>query len=137
MLMGTGGNAGSQSSVTIIRSLSLEEIEFRDLLWVLFKECRVSIISGVVLGVVNFGKMLLIDGMMMNNESITVAVAMVVSLTLVATVIVAKLLGCSLPMIAKKIGADPAVMASPFITTLVDIVSLLVYFFIATKILPI
>ena len=137
MLMGTGGNAGSQSSVTIIRSLSLEEIEFKDIFWVLFKECRVSIICGIVLGVVNFGKILLIDGWMMQNDSITTSVAMVVSLTLVITIIVAKLIGCSLPMIAKKIGADPAVMASPFITTVVDIVSLLVYFFIATKILPI
>ncbi|MBQ9742309.1 MAG: magnesium transporter [Ruminococcus sp.] len=137
MLMGTGGNAGSQSSVTIIRSLSLEEIEFKDILWVIFKESRVSIICGIILGVVNFGKMLLVDGWMLQNPSITPTIALVVSLTLVITIIVAKIIGCSLPMIAKKFKLDPAVMASPFITTVVDVVSLLVYFWIATEILGI
>ncbi len=137
MLMGTGGNAGSQSSVTIIRSLSLEEIEFKDILWVIFKESRVSIICGIILGVVNFGKMLLVDGWMLQNPSITPTIALVVSLTLIITIIVAKIIGCSLPMIAKKFKLDPAVMASPFITTVVDVVSLLVYFWIATEILGI
>lgn len=137
MLMGTGGNAGSQSSVTVIRSLSLEEIEFKDILWVVFKECRVSILCGVTLGIVNFGKMLLIDGWMFHNPDITPLIALVVSLTLVITIIVAKIIGCSLPMIAKKLRLDPAVMASPFITTIVDAVSLLVYFWIATEILHI
>ncbi len=137
MLMGTGGNAGSQSSVTIIRSLSLDEIEFKDILWVMFKECRVSILCGVILGAVNFGKILLIDGWMLQNPEINVWISLVVSLTLVITIIVAKIIGCSLPMIAKKLHMDPAVMASPFITTIVDVVSLLVYFWIATAILNI
>ncbi len=137
MLMGTGGNAGSQSSVTIIRSLSLDEIEFKDIFWVIFKECRVSILAGIILGVVNFGKMLLIDGWLLKNDEINVWIALVVSITLVVTIIVAKIIGCSLPMIAKKLRLDPAVMASPFITTIVDVVSLLVYFFVASSILNI
>ncbi|MBQ8573090.1 MAG: magnesium transporter [Ruminococcus sp.] len=137
MLMGTAGNAGSQSSVTVIRALSLEEIEFKDLLWVIFKECRVSIICGVTLAVVNFGKMLLVDQMLLHNPDVTPTVALVVSLTILIVVVVAKIVGCSLPMVAKKIGVDPAVMASPFITTIVDTVSLLVFFAIATQILNI
>ncbi len=137
MLMGTGGNAGSQSSVTVIRSLSLEEIEFKDIFWVVFKEFRVSILAGIILGVVNFGKVLLIDGWLLKNDEINVWISLVVSITLVATIIVAKIIGCSLPMIAKKLKLDPAVMASPFITTIVDVVSLLVYFFVASSILNI
>lgn len=137
MLMGTAGNAGSQSSVTVIRALSLEEIEFKDLVWVIFKECRVSIICGVTLAVVNFGKMLLVDHMLFQNPDVTPTVALVVSLTILIVVVVAKIVGCSLPMVAKKIGVDPAVMASPFITTIVDTVSLLVFFAIATQILNI
>ncbi len=137
MLMGTGGNAGSQSSVTIIRSLSLDEIEFKDIFWVMFKECRVSILCGVILGAVNFGKILLVDGWMLQNDEINIWISLVVSITLVITIIVAKVIGCSLPMIAKKLHLDPAVMASPFITTIVDVVSLLVYFWIATSILNI
>ncbi len=137
MLMGTAGNAGSQSSVTVIRALSLEEIEFKDLLWVIFKECRVSIICGITLAVVNFGKMLLVDNLIFKNPDVTPTVALVVSLTILIVVIVAKIVGCSLPMVAKKIGMDPAVMASPFITTIVDTVSLLVFFAIATQILNI
>lgn len=137
MLMGTAGNAGSQSSVTVIRALSLEEIEFKDLLWVIFKECRVSIICGITLAVVNFGKMLLVDNLIFHNPDVTPTVALVVSLTILIVVIVAKIVGCSLPMVAKKIGMDPAVMASPFITTIVDTVSLLVFFAIATQILNI
>ena len=137
MLLGTGGNAGSQSSVTVIRSLSLEEIEFKDIFWVVFKEFRVSILAGIILGVVNFGKVLLIDGWLLKNDEINVWISLVVSITLVVTIIVAKIIGCSLPMIAKKLRLDPAVMASPFITTIVDVVSLLVYFFVASSILNI
>ena len=137
MLMGTGGNAGSQSSVTIIRSLSLDEIEFKDIFWVMFKECRVSILCGAILGIVNFGKILLVDGYLLQNSEITTGIALVVSITLFVTIVVAKIIGCSLPMIAKKLRLDPAVMASPFITTIVDVVSLLVYFWIATSILHI
>jgi len=137
MLMGTAGNAGSQSSVTVIRALSLEEIEFKDILWVIFKECRVSIICGATLAVVNFGKMLLIDNWLFQNPDVTPTVSLVVSLTILIVVVVAKIVGCSLPMVAKKLGVDPAVMASPFITTIVDTVALLVFFAIATQILNI
>ena len=137
MLMGTAGNAGSQSSVTVIRALSLEEIEFKDILWVIFKECRVSIICGATLAVVNFGKMLLVDNMLFQNPDVTPMVSLVVSLTILIVVVVAKIVGCSLPMVAKKVGMDPAVMASPFITTIVDTVALLVFFAIATQILHI
>ena len=128
MLMGTGGNAGGQASVTIIRGLSLDEIRYSDILRVLWKEFRVAICCGVVLAIVNFAKLLFLDqvGMM---------VAIVVSLSLVATVVIAKLMGCSLPVLAKRIGVDPAVMASPFITTIVDTLSLVIYFKIATVLL--
>ena len=130
MLMDTGGNAGSQASATIIRSLSLNEIDFSDLPRVLWKELRVSVLCGGMLAVCTFAKALLFD-----RE--TVAVASVVSLTLIITVIIAKLVGCSLPILAKKIKIDPAVMASPFITTIVDALSLLVYFTFASRILGI
>jgi len=130
MLMGTGGNAGGQASVTIIRGLSLDEIRYRDIFRVLWKEFRVAICCGIVLAGVNFAKLLFLDqvGMM---------VAVVVSLSLVATVVIAKLMGCSLPVLAKRIGVDPAVMASPFITTIVDTLSLVIYFKIATVLLGI
>ncbi len=128
MLMGTGGNCGSQSSVTIIRSLSLNDIEFRDLWRVLWKEFRVSLLCGVTLAVINFGKLLVFDGVGMT-------VAAVVSLTLLCTVICAKVVGSALPLLAKKVGFDPAVMASPFITTIVDALSLLIYFAVATRLL--
>ncbi|MBQ4128718.1 MAG: magnesium transporter [Ruminococcus sp.] len=137
MLMGTAGNSGAQSSVTIIRSLSLEEIEFKDILKVMFKESRVSLLCGVVLAIANFAKMLLIDGLMLHNESITIPVALVVSLTLILTIFFAKLLGCALPMLIKKIGFDPAVVASPVITTIVDTLCVFIYFEIATSILGI
>jgi len=130
MLMGTGGNAGGQSSVTIIRSLSLGDVEFSDLFRVIWKELRVSVLCGLTLTAANFAKMLLIDGE-------TMGVAAVVSITLLATVVIANLVGCSLPMLAKKIGFDPAVMASPFITTIVDALSLVVYFQIAKMVLGI
>lgn len=135
MLMDTGGNSGSQASVTVIRSLSLGEISFRDVPKIVFKEARVAILCGVVLAVANFIKMMLLDNMIMQNSDVTVVVALVVCLTLIVTVFVAKIIGCTLPLLAKKIGFDPAVMASPFITTLVDAISLFVYFQIATHLL--
>ncbi len=136
MLMGTGGNSGSQSSVTVIRSLSLGELKFRDIGTVLWKELRTAIMCGVALGVVCYLKLWLIDELLFANPDITMQVKLVVSLALCLTVIIAKAVGCALPMVAKALGADPAVMASPFITTIVDAVSLLVYFMFATSILP-
>lgn len=134
MIMNTGGNSGSQSSVSIIRSLSLGDIEFRDSFIVFFKEFRVSIICGVVLAAANFVKIILLDNLLLSS-GISYEIAFVVSLTLLATVIFAKIVGCLLPIGAKKIGLDPTVMASPFITTLVDTVSLLIYFTIASLLL--
>ena len=134
MIMNTGGNSGSQSSVTIIRAMSLGDIEFKDVLRVFFKEFRVSLICGLVLSVVNFVKIILLDNLIMSGE-VSIIVAFVVSLTILATVVFAKIVGCLLPIGAKKIGLDPTVMASPFITTLVDAVSLLIYFTIASALL--
>ena len=136
MLMDTGGNSGSQSSVTIIRALSLGELEFRDLPQVVWKEIRTAVCCGGVLAVVCFVKILVVDKLIMGNDSITTGVALVVCLTLAMTVFLAKTVGCSLPMLAKKLGFDPAVMASPFITTIVDALSLLIYFAVAKSILP-
>lgn len=130
MLMDTGGNAGGQASVTIIRGLSLNEIAFSDILKVIWKEIRVAVLCGATLAAANFVKLLLFD-------KVTIPVAAVVCLTLMAAVLIAKIVGCILPMLAKKIGFDPAVMASPFITTIVDALSLLIYFRIATAILHI
>ena len=135
MLMGTGGNSGSQSSVTVIRALSLGELHFRDIGRVLAKELATAVLCGVALGVVCFVKIMLIDRMLMGNEEITLMVDAVVCLTLAVTVICAKLVGCALPMIAKVLHLDPAVMASPFISTIVDALSLLVYFLFANAIL--
>lgn len=137
MLMGTGGNAGSQASVTVIRGLSLGEIGYRNVLSVLFKELRVAILCGVSLAVVNFGKLLLIDGLLFGNPAVTPLVSLTVSLTLGVTVVAAKLIGALLPILAGRLGLDPAVMASPFITTIVDAVSLLVYFLLAGALLGI
>ena len=128
MLMDTGGNAGGQASVSIIRALSLNQIEFKDIFKVIWKEIRVATLCSVVLAVCNFVKLLIID-------RVTVPVAAAVCVTLCITVIIAKIIGGTLPMVAKKIGFDPAVMASPFITTIVDACSLLIYFKIATIIL--
>jgi len=130
MLMGTAGNAGGQASVTIIRGLSLNELAFRDMPKVMFKELKVSALCGITLAAANFVKLMLFD-------KTGLEVALVVSITLLAVVIIAKLVGCTLPMFAKKIGFDPAVMASPFITTIVDAISLLIYFEIATWLLHI
>ena len=136
MLMGTGGNSGSQASVTVIRGLSLGEIDVRDILRVLWKEIRVSVLCGVSLAIACFVKIIFIDGMLLKTPGVTNNVALVVALTLCLTVICAKVIGCVLPIIAKKMKLDPAVMASPFITTVVDGVSLLVYFGIAKAFLP-
>ena len=135
MLMGTGGNSGSQSSVTVIRALSLDELRFADIGRVLWKELRTSILCGVALALVCFVKIWLVDRMMMGNTDITFMVDAVVCLTLAATVVCAKLVGCSLPMLAKIMRLDPAVMASPFISTIVDALSLLVYFMFAKALL--
>ena len=137
MLSGTGGNSGSQSSVAVIRALSLGEVEFADMLAVVWKEVRVALLCGLCLAAANFGKMMLVDRWLMRNPDVTPAVALVVSCTLVLTVLCAKIVGCTLPMAAEKIGIDPAVMAAPFITTVVDALSLLIYFAIATRILGI
>ena len=130
MLMDSGGNAGGQASVSIIRALSLKDIAFRDLGRVLWKEFRVAILCAIALGLCNFTKMMVID-------HTTIFIAITVTLSLSSTIIIAKLIGCTLPMVAAKIGFDPAVMASPFITTLVDATSLLIYFNIARVILKI
>ncbi len=130
MLMDTGGNAGGQASVTIIRGLSLNEIEFKDMIKVVWKEIRVAALCGVTLAVANFAKIMVVD-------RVSVSVALVVCLTLLLAVLFAKIVGCTLPMFAQKIGFDPAVMASPFITTIVDALSLAIYFTIATNLLNI
>ncbi len=135
MLMGTGGNSGSQSSVTIIRALSLEEVEYRDIGRILLKEFSTALMCGLALGLVCFGKIWLVDRMLMGNDSISLMVDAVVCLTLAVTVICAKIVGCSLPILAKVIHLDPAVMASPFISTIVDALSLLVYFLFAQMLL--
>ena len=137
ILSGTGGNSGTQASTAVIRALSLGEIDFRDTIQVIWKEVRVALICGLCLAAANFVKMMLIDRMLMQNPAVTVLVALVVCLTLICTVLCAKAVGCSLPILAEKLGLDPAVMASPFISTVVDALSLLVYFRIATAILGI
>ncbi len=128
MLMDTGGNSGGQASVTIIRAMSLGDVEFSDCLRVIWKELRVSFLCAATLEVVVFVKVMLVD----RKDA---AVALVVALTIFVTIVIAKFIGCTLPMLAKRLGFDPAVMASPFITTVVDALSLLVYFAIATRIL--
>ena len=135
MLMGTGGNSGSQSSVTVIRSLSLGELKFRDIGIVLWKEIRTSVLCGVALAIVCFAKIWFVDRMLFGNTDITLMVDLVVCLALCVTVIVAKVVGCLLPMAAKAMKLDPAVMASPFISTIVDALSLLVYFLFAKSLL--
>ena len=137
MLMDTGGNCGSQSSVTVIRSLSLNELKFNDVFRVMWKEVRTAVLCGMTLAVLCFVKILLVDRLLMGNTSINLMVNGVVCLTLAVTVVIAKFVGCSLPLLAKKLGFDPAVMASPFITTIVDALSLLVYFSFAKTLLGI
>ena len=130
MLMDTGGNAGSQASVSIIRGLSLNEIEFSDIGSTIWKEIRVAGLCGLTLGAVNFVKLMVLDRVQLN-------IALIVCVTLILVVMFAKLLGCTLPMLASKIGFDPAVMASPLITTIVDAISLTIYFMMATNLLGI
>ena len=129
MLMDTGGNTGSQASVTVIRGLSLNEIEFKDILKVIWKEIRVAFLCGISLAVISLIKVILVD----NADNILIPI--IVALTIFLTVVIAKIIGCSLPMLAQKVGLDPAVMASPFITTIVDAVSLVIYFKIASTLL--
>lgn len=136
-LTGTSGNAGSQASVAVIRGLSLGEIEMGDIFYVLWKEIRVSFLCGISLGIVNFIKMFLLNDVSRSEYGLEGAllISFVVCLTMALSVVLAKIVGCTLPIIAKRIGLDPAVMASPFITTIVDVVSLLTYFGIARALL--
>ncbi len=135
MLMDTGGNSGSQASVTVIRALSLGELEFSDAPKVIWKEIQTAVLCGIALATLCFAKIMLVDRLLLGNTDITVLTAFVVCFTMALTVLMAKIVGCSLPMGAKKLGFDPAVMASPFITTIVDALSLLVYFAIASALL--
>lgn len=136
MLMDTGGNSGAQASVTVIRGLSLGEVTVKDIFKVMWKEFRVSIMCGATLAVASFLKVIIVDRLLMNNPDVQITIALVVAATLCVTIICAKFIGCSLPILAKKLKFDPAVMASPFITTIVDALSLLLYFSIAMSILP-
>ena len=137
MLTGTGGNSGTQASTAVIRALSLDEVEFSDLGHVIWKELRVALLCGACLGGANFVKMMLVDRTLLHNTAVTPTVALVVCLTLVFVVFFAKLVGCSLPILAERIGLDPAVMASPFISTIVDAISLIIYFRFASLLLGI
>ena len=137
MLMGTGGNSGAQASTAVIRALSLGDIEPRDALSVMWRELRVAFLCGVALAAVNFGKMLLLDGMLLHNDAVTVSVAATVSLSIVFIVLFAKSVGSMLPILAEKLGVDPAVMANPLISTVTDAVSLLIYIYVAKLILHI
>lgn len=134
MIMGTGGNSGGQSSVTVIRSLSLGELEFKDLFKVMYKELTVGLLAGLAVGVATFLKVVLVDRFLLGNPEVSVMVAVAVAVSLALTIVFAKLIGAALPILAKRLGFDPAVMASPFITTLVDAASLLIYFFVAAKV---
>ena len=134
MLMGTGGNAGGQSSVTVIRGLATGELELSDVMRIIWKETRVSVLCAITLAVVGFAKIILIDNLIFRN-AVPLDAAAVVCIALAATVVVAKLVGCTLPLLAKVCRLDPAVMASPFITTIVDAISLLIYFRVALLIL--
>ena len=136
-LMGTGGNSGAQSSTAVIRSLSLGDTEPKDAGHVMWKEFRVAFLCGLTLACVNFIKMLVLDGMIMKNDGITISVALTVSLAILFIVIFAKVVGSMLPIAAEKIGVDPAVMANPLISTVTDTVSLLIYIYMAKLILHI
>ena len=137
MLMGTGGNSGAQASTAVIRALSLDDIEPRDALRVVWREFRVALLCGLALAAVNFVKMLLLDGRLLGNDAVSVAVAATVSLSIVFIVLFAKGVGSMLPILAEKLGVDPAVMANPLISTVTDAVSLLIYIYIAKLILHI
>ena len=137
MLSGTGGNSGTQASVAVIRALSLDEVDFADIFQVLWKELRVSLLCGLCLAGANFVKMLVVDRTLLGNTEVTPMVCLVVCLTVLFVVVFAKCVGCSLPLLAEKVGLDPAVMASPFISTVVDATSLLIYFRFASWLLGI
>lgn len=132
MLMGTGGNSGSQASVTIVRAITLEQVDFSDIFRILWKELRVAVICGLTLAAASFIKIFLVDRMIMHNSEVTYTVDLIVCVTLFFTVVCAKITGCVLPLVAKKMHLDPAVMASPFITTIVDVISLVIYFNVAS-----
>ena len=136
MLMDTGGNSGGQASVTVIRAMSLGEVAFKDYFKVIWKEIRVGLLCGLTLAAVNFAKIWLVDKMLFHNDEITLLIDIAICLTLVVEIVFAKFIGATLPMLAKKIGFDPAVMSSPFITTIVDAVSLLVFFGISSAVIP-
>lgn len=127
MIMGTGGNAGGQASATIIRAIALNEVSFKDSFKVIWKEFRVSLLVGLSLSVLCFGKIMLIDGLLFGTEGVTVISALVISLSMLVTIIISKFAGCMLPLLAKVCKLDPAVVANPFITTIIDILSLLIY----------
>ncbi|MFR2157216.1 MAG: magnesium transporter [Evtepia gabavorous] len=127
MLTGTGGNSGTQASVAVIRGLSLGEVEFSDTFRVVWKEIRVAVLCGVTLAACNFVKLMVVDRFLLHNEGVTVLVAAVICVTMVFTVLCAKAVGCLLPLLAERIHLDPAVMASPFISTVVDVVTLVLY----------
>ena len=127
MIMGTGGNCGSQSSTLIIRGLATDEIKLKDVFRVLWKEIRVAIVVGIALAIVNMIRIMI--------QYKNMQLAIVLSITLIATVVVAKVIGCTLPLLAKKLKLDPAIMAAPLITTVVDVCSILVYFQVATHIM--
>ncbi len=137
MLTGTGGNAGGQASAVIIRALSLKEIDFKDIFKVLWKELRVGIVCGVTLAAINFVKIWFVDRQLLGMDGITFKVDLVISFTLVIEIIFAKMVGCTFPILAKKMKLDPAVISSPFITTVMDALSLLIYFGLATAMLHI
>ena len=137
MLTGTGGNSGTQASVAVIRGLSLGEVEFTDSLRVLWKEIRVAMLCGVTLAICNFVKLLVVDRMLLHNSGVTIPVAATICVTMIFTVFCAKTVGCLLPLLAERIHLDPAVMASPFISTVVDVVTLVLYFQVARVILGI
>ncbi len=131
VLMDTAGNTGSQAAVSIIRSLSLDEIDFKDTFTVLWKEVRVGALCGATLAAANFAKIMIFDRLICGDKNITVIVALAVSLSIFISVVFAKMIGCTLPILSKKLGFDPAIMSSPFVTTIVDTVSLLIYFIVA------
>ena len=134
MIMGTGGNAGGQASVTIIRGLSLDEIRLKDAFWVIWKELRVSLLCGLTLAPFAFLKVMYLDGLYAEPDG--VRISLIVSATLFLVVITAKLVGCILPLLVKVIRLDPAVVANPFITTVVDALALVVYFALASRLIP-
>ena len=136
MLMDTGGNCGAQASVTVIRALTLEEAGIAELPGIIRKEAAVGFLCGMTLGAVAFFKVILVDGVIMRNSGVSVSVAVSVAVSIALTAIASKLIGATLPIFAKRLGIDPAVMVSPFITTLVDAVALLLYFFISISLLP-